>query len=271
MDGKFARRLAFEHLSGDDNVFKNGSIGNVTDEKGVIVGPKGFTFDRVRFHDVRVTDQAIHNECVYATGAEGLTITNSTFHACATMDLFFTNFEGGPQYGNVTLESNVFEHTTMEDPDSWHFYSMYVHQIVNGMRNWVVRYNTFETGVSNVFEPGTPPSSGRWVGNVGDWECVPGITYRYNVGMACGDLDSGVFPAASTRTREAALRLGQRQGVRLPSQAQLSGARYRRSARTSPPRTGTATRATSAGPQTRAPTSPDRTPSRTTRIRGVRG
>jgi hypothetical protein len=200
VDGRFARRLAFEHAAGDDDVFKNGSIGNVTDEKGVIVGGNRFTFDNVVFHDVRVTNESVHNECMYASGAEGLTVRNSTFHACATQDIFFTSFEGGSAWGNVTLENNVFEHATMEDPDSWHAYSVVVHPSVGGMNNWVVRYNTFETGVNNE----KVESSGRWVGNLGDWECAPGMTYRHNVGMSCGEADSGVFPAASTRDKEAA-------------------------------------------------------------------
>jgi hypothetical protein len=87
----------------------------------------------------------------------------------------------------------------MEDSDSWHFYTVVVHEVVTGMKNWVVRYNTFETGVSNP----KVATSGRWVGNLGDWECASGMTYRYNVGQNCGDLDSGLFPAASTKTKPA--------------------------------------------------------------------
>ena len=75
---------------GDNVTFKNGRIGNVTDEKGALVSATNFTFDNVVFHDVRVTDPQVHNECVYAIVVPGMTVRNSHFYACATMDLFFT-------------------------------------------------------------------------------------------------------------------------------------------------------------------------------------
>ena len=200
VDGRFLRHPGIEHLLGDDNTFKNGRVGNITDEKGALIGPKRFTFENVVFHDVLVTDESVHNECLYATGAEGLTVRRSTFHACATMDLFVTNYTDGPEFGRITLENNIFEHSTMESADSWHFYSVGVHPVVGALRDWVVRNNTFELGVT----VGPEVGSGRWVGNLGDWDCVPGVTYRFNVGNACGELDSGVFPAASTKLRPAA-------------------------------------------------------------------
>ncbi|MDA0180307.1 Ig-like domain-containing protein [Solirubrobacter phytolaccae] len=199
VDGRFAKHVGLQHWEGDDNVFKNGRVGNITDEKGALIGPNRFTFENVVFHDVRVTDPLVHNECIYATGAEGLTIRRSTFYACATMDLFVTNFVGGPAFGNVTLENNVFTHSTMEAPDSWHFYSLGVHEVVGALRNWTVRNNTFEIGMSSGPRTGT----GRWVGNLGAWDCITGVTYRYNVGQSCSDMDSGVYPASSTKTRPA--------------------------------------------------------------------
>ena len=38
----------------------------MTDEKGALVSGTNFTFDNVVFHDVRVTDPTVHNECIYA-------------------------------------------------------------------------------------------------------------------------------------------------------------------------------------------------------------
>ena len=96
VDGRFAKNLALEHSGGTGITVRNSRVGNVTDEKGAIIGESGFTFDNVTFHDVLVTDSSVHNECVYATGAEGLTVRNSRFYNCATMDLFFTNWAGGP-------------------------------------------------------------------------------------------------------------------------------------------------------------------------------
>ena len=203
VDGRFAKNLTLEHSGGTGIVVRDSRIGNVTDEKGAIVGESGFTFDNVWFHDVLVTNPSVHNECVYATGAEGLTVRNSLFTNCATMDLFFTNWAGGPDYGNVTLENNVFEHSMKDDPGAWHYYSLYVGNTGpdgGAMTNWVVRNNTFEI---DAHVTRTASSGSRWVGNLGGWSCVAGVTYRYNVGAVCGSSDKRVSPDASTQTSTA--------------------------------------------------------------------
>jgi hypothetical protein len=140
---------------------------------------------------------------VYATGAEGLTIRNSRFYNCATMDLFFTNWAGGPDYGNVTLENNVFEHSTMETPGSWHYYSLYVGNTGptgGALTNWLVRNNTFEI---DAFLSRETASGSRWVGNLGGWSCVSGVEYRFNVGSRCSAADKAVAPDSSSKTQTA--------------------------------------------------------------------
>ena len=101
---------AFES-HGDNATFKNGSIGNVTDEKGALISGSNFTFDNVLFHDVRLATAGVHNECVYAIVVPGFTIRNSTFRNCVTMDLAFTYGSWWnplpPQYGNVTIEEQL--------------------------------------------------------------------------------------------------------------------------------------------------------------------
>ena len=72
---------AFES-HGDNATFKNGQIGNVTDEKGALISGSNFTFDNVLFHDVRLATAGVHNECVYAIVVPGFTIRNSTFRNC---------------------------------------------------------------------------------------------------------------------------------------------------------------------------------------------
>ena len=102
--------------SGDRNVFKNGSTFNVIDDKGALIGGTGVTFDNFDFHDVRVSNELVHNECAYSL-APNLTIRNSHFWNCATLDLFIERgtWFGQPLYCCVTLENNVFEHTTQVD------------------------------------------------------------------------------------------------------------------------------------------------------------
>ncbi len=188
--------------SGDNNIFKNGSTFNVVDEKGALVAGTRVTFVNFDFHDVRLTNSAVHNECVYSNGPQ-LTVRRSRFWRCSTMDLFITrgNWWNQPPYGGVTIENNVFEHSTMEDRDSWHYTGL----VLSGslaydgasLRGFKVRYNTFEQAVG--LEAGLRATGdSEWVGNVGGgWDCIPGMRFRYNVGQKCSATDKRVTPASS--------------------------------------------------------------------------
>ena len=205
IDGAFTKQLAF-HSNGDSATFRNGRIGNVTDEKGALVSGRNFTFDNVVFHDVRSTNPSIHNECLYAIGVPGITVRRSLFHHCATMDAFFTYGDWWsplpPAYGKVTLENNVFAHTYKDD-GSWHYYSLYVANTANGggtLDGWTVRNNTFEIPAN--IEHGATGGS-RWVSNLGNWNCVRGMRYSHNVGTRCAATDKQVTPAASSAARTA--------------------------------------------------------------------
>jgi hypothetical protein len=210
IDARFAPTVGFENHGAAGVTFRDGRIGNVTDEKGALISGANFTFDHVVFHDVRVTHPSVHNECVYAIVVPGMTVRNSLFRSCATMDLFFTYGDWWtplpPAYGGITLENNVFAHSTMIEPDSWHYYGLVIGDLASGggsLRNWVVRNNTFETPV--LIEH-VRSSGSRWVGNLGTWNCVPGVTYRYNVGKRCARSDKRISPASSTRARVARFR-----------------------------------------------------------------
>ena len=114
VDGAFTKALAF-HNSGNNSTFKNGRIGNVTDEKGALVSGTNFTFDNVSFHDVVIRTDGAHLECLYAIVVPGLTIKNSDFANCAVFDVFFTyGFWWAPlpaAYGGVTIANNHFGRT----------------------------------------------------------------------------------------------------------------------------------------------------------------
>lgn len=207
LDGAMAKNLTFDNHGADSVTFRNGRIGNVTDEKGALIGGTGFTFDNVFFHDVIVTADEVHNECLFVYVAHKLTVRNSRFQNCATMDLFVTWYKSEatppPAYGEITLENNVFAHSTMPEPGSWHYYSLYVNETgPNGGRfdGWVVRNNTFEIPAAIEARPST---GSRWVGNLGSWDCVAGVSYSRNVGERCSSSDAAVTPASSTRTRTA--------------------------------------------------------------------
>jgi hypothetical protein len=210
VDAGFSQTTAFENHGADNVTFKNASIGNVTDEKGALISGTGFTFDNVFVHDVRVTASSVHNECVYAIGVERMTVRNSRFRACATMDIFFTYGSWWsplpPAYGHVTLENNVFGHSTdTGGPDTWHYYSVAVAATgPNGgtLDHWTVRHNTFEipANIERDRGPGTV-----WIGNLGSWNCVSGVSYARNVGKACAGSDKRIEPASSARLRIAPL------------------------------------------------------------------
>ena len=185
---------------GRNVTFRNGRIGNVVDEKGALLGGWGSTaplnvvIDNVEFHDVLQRTDGVHNECVYSQ-APGLVIRNSRFSNCATMDLFIKRGDwwGQPPYGGVTLENNVFGHSV--NGSGWHYYSLY--WASDRFEDVRVVNNTFETAVI-LDGIGSAPYSGVWANNVGGgWDCLPGVTFRNNVGTKCDGSDTALSPSSS--------------------------------------------------------------------------
>ncbi|MGH2823412.1 MAG: DUF1565 domain-containing protein [Thermoleophilaceae bacterium] len=134
---------------GSNSTFKNASVGNVTDEKGLLShsGCTGCVYDNVQFHDVRIATDGIHNECVYSQSAN-ITIRNSRFTNCATMDVFFTRgtWWGQPMYGGFTLTNNFFG-KTYKLGGGVHYYTV-VWANNNPIDRATIRGNTFELPVS---------------------------------------------------------------------------------------------------------------------------
>jgi chitodextrinase len=168
---------AFES-HGDNATFKNGKIGNVTDEKGALVSGSNFTFDNVLFHDVRLATAGVHNECIYAIVVPGFTIRNSTFRNCVTMDLFFTYGSWWnplpPQYENVTIENNSFGRSVYPNEVTTHAAGLYIARIgpsgEGTMNGWKIRNNWFENdvyvsparGSNNIFCGNTGKTPSGW-------------------------------------------------------------------------------------------------------------
>jgi len=186
-------------------VFKNGRIGNVVDEKGALLGGWGSTasmnvvIDNVEFHDVYQDGDGIHNECLFSM-TPGIVIRNSTFRNCATMDMMVTRGDwwGQPTYGGVTLENNVFAHSTNGRDPRWHAYGFLVHGNMGQLTNARIVNNTFETRTGGVTNAEINTAGGVWANNIGGgWECLPGMTYAGNVGKKCGASDVAVSPSSS--------------------------------------------------------------------------
>jgi hypothetical protein len=190
-------------LHGSANVtFKNGRVGNTIDQKGAVFGgwestaSQNLVIDNVEFHDVYQQGSEVHNECIFSQ-SPGLTIRNSTFRNCATMDLFILRgtWWGQPDYGGVTLENNVFGHSM--NGNGWHYYSVY---FASGtFSNMRAVNNTFENSV--IFDDnniGSGPYSGVWANNIGGgWSCLSGVTFRNNIGKACHTTDKATTPQNS--------------------------------------------------------------------------
>jgi hypothetical protein len=174
----------------------------VTNEKGAMLGgssstaPTNLVIDNVEFHDVMVRGDGIHNECIMAH-APGITIRNSTFRACHTMDISLGRGDwwGQPPYGNVVLENNLFGHSV--NGSGWHYYGLA--WFVGKFENARVVNNTFENQVRMESQHyGNGPYSGVWANNIGGgWQCLPGVTYAGNVGKKCGASDIAVNPQYS--------------------------------------------------------------------------
>jgi len=175
-------------VGGSYLTFRNGSVYDVLDEKGVeLVGGSHVTFDDWDFHDVHSDSSSVHAECMYNEDGY-LTITNSRFWNCYVFDINFTVCCGNPQYGNITLENNVFAHPINIDPgDASMYYSINFNSSTLGtLSNWRVVNNTFESDVSQ----GGTGADFLWANNVGQWgPCITGGMYSHNVGTVCDPTD----------------------------------------------------------------------------------
>jgi hypothetical protein len=152
--------------------------------------------DNVVFHDVRQVGDGVHNECVFSQ-APGLTIRNSTFRNCATMDLMITRGDwwGQPTYGGVTLINNVFAHSVQGSDPRWHYYGFLIHGNMGQFTDARIVNNVFENDVGGLKNEYISKSSGVWANNIGGgYDCLPGMTYRNNLGKKCHASDIATNP-----------------------------------------------------------------------------
>jgi chitodextrinase len=182
--GQKTTGAAFENGGGENVTFKNGRIGNVTDEKGALVDGLNMTFDNVVFHDVVLRTAGVHLECLMALWNEGMVIRNSRFENCGIMDasIGIGNWwqPPPPPYGNVTIENNWFGKARFDDGGCCAAYSLALWSTKVGaegdwgvFRNWRVRNNYFEPGSGVIARPVNDGSS-VFCGNTGnalaDWK-----------------------------------------------------------------------------------------------------
>jgi chitodextrinase len=189
-------------------VFKNGEIKAIRDNKGIQGGADGMLIENNLIHDVGLTqagqNAGVHLECAAVTDGANQVWRRNTFYDCSVINWVAQNFVGGPAFGPVTLENNVFAHPMLDDVNgSWQNGAPCLTIVggnngTNAVNNWVVRFNTFECGIS----VGTPSSaddnhSAKWYGNLGtDPGCgAPEWTMSYNVGAVCSSSPGSVVVA----------------------------------------------------------------------------
>jgi hypothetical protein len=173
---------------GPNTVFKNGRIGNVVDEKGALIGgATGFVFDHVVFHDVIVTSSTVHNECVFSQ-APNITIRNSRFTNCATMDVFFTC---GGQYSGFKLLDNFFG-ASKRPGGANHYFTVTWHNCLGQIRDAEIRRNTFELPVNNNGMSAIRSVASCNVGQIG----IPGLLHELCNPLPNPDSDGDGVPDA---------------------------------------------------------------------------
>jgi hypothetical protein len=200
---------AFEAWGGNTNItFKNGRIGNVGGQKGAFLHGSESTssqhvvIENTEIHDVRITAEGQHLECVMSH-SPGVTFRGNVFRNCGVFDISLGRGDwwGQPEYGNVTIENNMFGHTVDGGAGgNWHYYGLaWWLTTLDGAR---VVNNTFENAVS--MDRATRGTGGVWANNIGGgWTCEPGVVYTGNVGQTCSAQDKAVSPSSSTSSQPA--------------------------------------------------------------------
>jgi hypothetical protein len=163
---------------GEPFVFRNGSIGNVLDEKGALVTEQGIVFDNVRFHDVVLRGQGVHLECIMALWPDDMVIRNSRFENCGIMDISvgIADWWGSfpPPYDSVVLEGNWFGTSRVDNGACCAVYSvaLWSTKLPSGsdfgqLNNWRIRNNYVEPGSDVIVRP-TLGSGNVICGNTGN-------------------------------------------------------------------------------------------------------
>ena len=156
---------------------------------------QNITLDHDTFHDFNTRDsQHLHIECLFLWGFNGITLTNSTFHNCATYDIFMSTEVTS---SNLTLTGNTFGPpvwdldetngtlTGTERDKDWRDITVYT-QAGSPLTNWQIQGNTFSHGLMlDTNNVGTPIMNGVTVSgnNLGsNTKCASGVTYQSNTG-----------------------------------------------------------------------------------------
>ena len=152
------------------------------------------TIDGATIHDYRLQPGPYHYECLFVLGGTNVTIENSHFYRCELYDIFI-QANGPHSIRGVTIQNNWFGRT--QQPSGAPRSSAVVlaqHVESSALSDVLVRFNSFAQGQA-LLDEGF--AFGRYthvraIGNIlgvdGSANCVPAVTYDYNVWLsgACG-------------------------------------------------------------------------------------
>lgn len=218
VDGGYDQRTLGYVANADGVTWENVDIGYAKEQKLVLVdggagdGVGNVTFDGVRFHDVYIQhDSEAHVECLAGFGGWNITVRNSHFSDCTTMDLFLSASSNTSVDTHTpkawVIENNVFEppHNSGYPGDTRGF-GFYAVGFREGapIDGHTFRNNTVDGTVSFAADVDGAPT--RVVGNImTSVNCRSELTYSHNVTASAPCTGSG-----NDQATEAAIRAGYR-------------------------------------------------------------
>jgi hypothetical protein len=188
-DHQWASGSAAAYVASVDGLtIRNSEFMDNTDSSLVFMdaGPgihvQNVVYDRDVFHDNKTSpNSGVHTECLYAAAGDKVTVRNSHFYRCRTMDLFITQAAADSMWPtNYTVENNLFEYSIMPD-GSPHAYGL-VFRDGSPVNGAIVRNNTLQQPL-NLPTEGASGAKSYFYSNAvdGPIECLSGPVYAYNV------------------------------------------------------------------------------------------
>lgn len=186
--------MALFETGGQSNItFRNGSIGNVVDQKGALLGgnvdpaPLGIVIDNVRFWNVRPVGSDVHNECIYLM-APGTVIKNSTFEGtCGNTGAILTqrgSWWGQQPWNGITFTGNTFARQLYDHGSI--LFGNHCGDIGAVCSDIVIRGNTFDShSMPQNATPGLTYTNSVESCNTPTVDTLPGFTHE-----ACGPVPS---------------------------------------------------------------------------------
>jgi hypothetical protein len=161
----------------------------------------GVTIDGAYFHDIGVSNEDKHSECLMVWPGKRIVIRNSRFERCKDFDILFKNYGPAGYISDVLLENNFFDVPIARQDMPYSVpvtgdrsgYSVKLSTGGSRLEKIIVRNNSFLGGLL-IDDVGGVVVNARIVANVGpkdQFSCWQYVEFSYNVWTkaACGATD----------------------------------------------------------------------------------